>query len=109
MIESWCSDCGLFIAASPTQRIIEIMERLHRCQSPFHDLARANIEQVMEDLAAKEEQLVGWIQASDRNTRWFATDPISAIRAANLGIDDDVLHQLELITLSIARKLRYAS
>jgi hypothetical protein len=109
MIESYCSDCGLFIAASPKHTIIEIMENLHECQAPFRDVSRENIERLMLDLAEKEHLLLDWIHASERNTRWFATDPMSAIRAANLGIDDHVLHQLELITLSIARKLRQAN
>jgi hypothetical protein len=106
MIESYCSDCGLFIAGSPASRIIEIMENLHQCKAPFPDVSRERLERLMQDLAAKEHQLMQWIQTSERNTRWFATDPLSAIRAANLGIDDHVLQQLEMITLSIARKLR---
>lgn len=106
MIESYCSNCGLFVAGSPAQKIIEIMERLHQCQAPFPDISRVRVEQLMLDLAAKEQHLVEWIQISETNARWFATDPMSAIRAANLGLDDHVLQQLELITLSIARKLR---
>ena len=106
MIESYCSNCGLFIAGSPAQKIIEIMERLHQCQAPFQDLSRSRMEQLMLDLAAKEQQLAEWIHSSEQNTRWFAADPMGAIRAANLGLDDHILQQLELITLSIARKLR---
>jgi hypothetical protein len=109
MIESYCCACGLFIAGSPAHKIIEAMEKLHQCQAPLRDLSRENIERLMHDLAAKEQQLSEWIHSSERNTRWFATDPMSAIRAADLGIEEHVLHQLELITLSIARKLRQAS
>ena len=89
--------------------VIEVMESLHQCKAPFKIASRENMERLMQDLAAKEHLLLDWIHASERNTRWFATDPMSAIRAANLGIDDHVLQQLELITLSIARKLREAN
>lgn len=106
LIESYCENCGLFIAGSPAQRILEIMEQLHRCQVEV--LSRKHVEHLLQELSAREDDLLQWIRSSERNTRWFATDPMGAIRAANLGIDEQVLCQLELITLSIAKKLRDA-
>ncbi len=106
LIESYCSTCGLFIAASPAQNIIETMERLHQCLAPLPEMSRESIETLMQELATKEQQLLDWIHTSEHNTRWFTTDPMGAIRAANLGIDEHILQQLETITLSIARKLR---
>jgi len=57
-------------------------------------------------LSAKESELLAWISRSETNTQEFAADPIRAIRAANLGIDDESLQHLESIMTSIARKLR---
>lgn len=105
LIESYCENCGLFIAGSPAQRILEIMEQLHRCQAQVDILSRKSVEHLLEELSAREGDLLQWIRSSERNTRWFATDPMGAIRAANLGIDEHVLYQLELITRSIAKKL----
>ena len=109
LIESYCSDCGLFIASSPTERIIAIMENLHQCQSPVPEMSRESIEGLLQELACTEQQLIEWIQTSEHNTQWFAQDPMSAIRAANLGLDEHILQQLEIITVSIAKKLRQAN
>lgn len=109
LIESYCSDCGLFIASSPTEEIIALMERLHQCQAPLPEMSRESIEALLQELARKEQQLVEWIQRSERNTQWFAKDPMSAIRAANLGLNENILQQLEFITASIAKKLRSAN
>jgi hypothetical protein len=109
LIESYCSACGLFIAASPNLGTIEIMENLHECQAALTGASRQNVDSLMRELAAKEGELLNWIQSSQRNTRWFASDPVSAIRAAKLGIDEHILEQLEMITLSIAHKLRSAN
>jgi len=109
LIESYCSDCGLFIASSPAQQTLEMMEQLHRCQTSTGEVSREQVERLLRELSARETDLIQWIQSSERNTRWFTADPMSAIRAANLGIDERTLDQLELITLSIAKKLRNAS
>lgn len=85
------------------------MERLHQCQAPLPEMSRESIEALLQELARKEQQLVEWIQRSERNTQWFAKDPMSAIRAANLGLNENILQQLEFITASIAKKLRSAN
>lgn len=108
LIESFCENCGLFIAASAAQSIIELMERLHRCQPPPESVSREGVEHLLQQLSAREGDLLKWIKSSERNTRWFAADPMGAMRAADLGIDEQVLNELELITRSIARKLREA-
>lgn len=108
LIESYCGNCGLFIAGSPAQRVLEVMEQLHRCQAQVEVLSRKHVEHLLQELSARENDLLQWIRSSERNTRLFTADPIAAIRAANLGIDEQVLYQLELITLSIAKKLRDA-
>lgn len=108
LIESYCRSCGLLIAASPALNVVELMEGLHRCQGPYKELSRERVDSVLRELAAKEGDLRNWIQLSENNTRWFASDPMSAIRAANLGIDEHILQDLEAITSAIARKLRRA-
>jgi len=35
LIESYCSACGLLIAASPRRQVLAIMEKLHRCPVYF--------------------------------------------------------------------------
>jgi hypothetical protein len=109
LIESYCSACGLFIAGSPRLQIIEMMEKLHQCQAPLQELSRQKVDRLLHELSARENDLRNWIQRSERNTRWFASDPVGAIRAANVGLDEHILQQLELITLSIAQKLRSAN
>jgi len=99
----------LFIASSSTEKIIELMERLHQCQAPLPEMSRESVEGLLQELARKEQQLIEWIQTSERNTQWFAKDPMSAIRAADLGLDEHILQQLEIITASIAKKLRRAN
>jgi len=84
------------------------MERLHRCQGQFEVLSRAQVVHLLHELSARESDLLHWIRSSERNTSWFASDPMGAIRAANLGLDEQVLSELELITRSIAKKLREA-
>lgn len=108
LIESYCSTCDLLIAASPVLSVIETMEGLHRCQGAYKEVSRSSVDNVLRELAAKEADLRKWIQLSETNTRWFARDPMSAIRAANLGLEEHVLQQLEIITSAIARKLRGA-
>ena len=63
----------------------------------------------MNELAAKEPRLIAWIESSERNRRWFAADPLTAIRAAGLGLDEKMLEQLDLITRSITLKIRSVS
>jgi len=109
LIESYCDNCGLFVAGSPAEKILEIMERLHQCAPQVEALSREHVDRLLRELSSKEHLLIEWITSSERNSSWFAADPVSAIRAANLGIDDQVLLQLEMITVSIAKKLRSAS
>ena len=35
LLESYCPGCGLLIAASPSRKILAIMERLHTCPVYF--------------------------------------------------------------------------
>jgi hypothetical protein len=35
LIESYCAGCGLLIAASPSRRVLSVMENLHQCPVYF--------------------------------------------------------------------------
>jgi len=53
-----------------------------------------------------EIQLQDWLQSSPENARIFRSDPLAAMRAAGLDIDDEIMLELERIMSSIARKLK---
>lgn len=53
-----------------------------------------------------EEKLHEWLENSTQNALWFAKDPIGAIRAANIGMDENMLLELESVASGIALKLK---
>ena len=53
-----------------------------------------------------EIQLQDWLQSSPENARIFRSDPLAAMRAAGLDIDDEIMLELERVMTSIARKLK---
>lgn len=53
-----------------------------------------------------EAQLQNWLQSSPENARLFRSDPLAAMRAAGLDIDDEIMLELKRIMSSIARKLK---
>jgi len=63
----------------------------------------------MIELAKKEPQLRRWIENSPENARLFASDPVSAISKADLGLDKELIRHLDSITSSIAEKIRRAT
>lgn len=63
-------------------------------------------DRLLEQLDKVENQLQQWISDSPKNADWFRRDPLGAMRAAGLDIEDDIMLELELITRSIAKKLR---
>jgi hypothetical protein len=63
-------------------------------------------DRLLEHLNKVENQLQQWIAGSVENADWFRRDPLGAMRAAGLDIEDDIMLELELITRSIAKKLK---
>lgn len=61
---------------------------------------------LISEMERVEGKLQNWLKASKENARWFRKDPIGAMRAAGLDIDDEIMLELERITLDIARKLK---
>jgi hypothetical protein len=74
---------------------------LHRRKTPSQkpDRLLARLNQV-------EKQLQDWTNRSAKNAQWFRRDPLGAMRAAGLDIEDDIMLELEVITRNIAKKLK---
>jgi len=74
---------------------------LHRRKTPSQkpDRLLARLNQV-------EKQLQDWTNRSAKNAEWFRRDPLGAMRAAGLDIEDDIMLELEVITRNIAKKLK---
>jgi hypothetical protein len=63
-------------------------------------------DHLLDQLDKIERQLQQWISSSKKNAEWFRRDPLGAMRAAGLDMEDDIILELELITKAIARKLK---
>ena len=60
---------------------------------------------LMRALNKAEAQLQLWIASSRTNAQLFRSDPIAAMHAAGLEIEDDLMCELEAILRGIASKL----
>lgn len=49
------------------------------------------------DLRRVEERLRFWVDSSEENAVLFVQDPAAALRAADLGLDEKLIHELESI------------
>jgi hypothetical protein len=123
----------VFIAASSGTNLLELAERLHRCagaswdtkpgqfssaearivsylfgvgQTPSTGVVDDNLAALLNELTTREPQLNEWLERSAMNARWFRKDPIAALRASNIGINEGMLRELESVTASIAAKLK---
>ena len=63
-------------------------------------------DRLLDQLDKVERQLQQWIASSKKNADWFRRDPLGAMRAAGLDMEDDIMLELEMITKAIARKLK---
>ena len=63
-------------------------------------------DRLLANLNKVEQDLKKWIGDSKKNADLFRRDPLSAMRAAGLDLEDDIMLELEMITRSIARKLK---
>jgi hypothetical protein len=61
---------------------------------------------LISQLERVEDKLQRWIKRSPDNLDFFRRDPVGAMRAAGLDIEDDIMLELQTITSSIARKLK---
>jgi hypothetical protein len=67
--------------------------------------ARIVSDQLLRELAKCEDKLDVWLRSSPANAELFAKDPVRAMRAARLGLHDDVFNDLALVIGSLAQKL----
>ena len=63
-------------------------------------------DRLLDQLDKVERELQKWTSISPENAAWFRRDPLSAMRAAGLDIDDDIMLELELVAKAIAKKLK---
>jgi hypothetical protein len=63
-------------------------------------------DRLLDQLDKVERQLQKWTGSSPENADLFRRDPLAAMRAAGLDIEDDIMLELELITKAIAKKLK---
>lgn len=127
---SHCSRCGILIGASRSVKVLETLEKLHRCpkaadrrslqsrngksvpakkNSARREINDDKLDRLMIELAKQEPKLRRWIENSPDNARLFASDPVSAICKADLGLDSELVRHLLSITSSIAEKIRRAT
>jgi hypothetical protein len=78
---------------------------------PFEGLGltMTNADPLMQALHNCESRLRAWLNECDLNAELFRRDPLTAIRAANLGIDEDLLTELEDALTGIALRIGLAS
>lgn len=65
----------------------------------------AKTDRLLDELLRVETQLQEWIKNSESNRQWFNQDPIGAMCAAGLGLEDSILCELKSIAAIIAMKL----
>lgn len=66
----------------------------------------AGNDRLLDQLDKVEHTLQEWIAKSKKNAEWFRRDPLAAMRAAGLNMEDEIMLELEQITKSIAKKLK---
>lgn len=66
--------------------------------------ARQSPDRLINELGRIERRLQSWIGSSEENAQMFREDPIRAMRAAGLEMEDDLICELEMIMNGIARK-----
>lgn len=66
----------------------------------------AEPDRLLDHLNKVERDLQKWIGNSPKNATLFRRDPLAAMRAAGLNMEDDIMLELEMITKSIAKKLK---
>ena len=68
--------------------------------------AEEHLDPLLRELERVEGRLQKWLKASKKNALWFKNDPIGAMEAAGLDVEDEIMLELRRITTEIARKLK---
>lgn len=66
----------------------------------------AEPDRLLRHLNKVEQDLQKWIGGSKKNADLFRRDPLGAMRAAGLNLEDEIMLELETITKSIAKKVK---
>jgi len=69
-------------------------------------IKKSHTDPLISELEEVETQLRKWLEDSEEHAQLFRRDPIAAMRAAGVDLEDDTMMELELIASAIARKLR---
>lgn len=67
--------------------------------------ARPRPDRLLSELERVERRLQEWIQRSPKHAQLFRSDPLGAMQAAGLDIDDEIMLELERVVADLARKL----
>ena len=62
-------------------------------------------DHLVRELRLHEEQLNEWLNSSPANAILFIEDPVAALRAADLGISESMLQELEETMNALVEKL----
>lgn len=69
------------------------------------DACALPLDHLLLELHSHEEELRAWLDSSESNALLFAKDPVAALRAANLGLSEERILELEAVLRDIAQKL----
>lgn len=67
-----------------------------------------NSDRMLQELNRHESRLNTWLDSSPSNVILFIEDPVAALRAANLGISESILGELQETMNGIVQKLASA-
>jgi len=91
------------------QQCLQILGQFYSRSTGVHFLTnQRGADQLLLELARCEDQLKLWLNSS-ANAEWFAKDPVSAMRAAELGLPEDLLQEFALVLGSLKEKLTDAA
>jgi hypothetical protein len=62
-------------------------------------------DRLLLELHRVEERLRSWVDSSEENAVLFVQDPAAALRAADLGLDEELIQEFETTLRSIESKL----
>ncbi len=68
-------------------------------------LSPETAERLQHELSMHERELRDWVERCSINAMWYITDPVGAMRSANIGFDESLLRELE--TLEAAHQTRH--
>ena len=63
------------------------------------------VDRLLLELRRVEERLRFWVDSSEENAVLFVQDPAAALRAADLGLDEELIREFESVLKSIESRL----